>query len=160
MLKIIIGLTVVALSVLIGARCSDVYKKRVEFFIMLSDLNSELKRNLAFRRENVGSIINGDKYRAAFSALYETLQNGKDSGAENSAMYLPSFLTDEQMKRLIDYFGEIGKNDSVAEEKYIEYNEKFISDELEQSRNELKKNKNMGEKLGLSFGLIIFVLIL
>ena len=160
MLKIAIGLTVVALSVLIGARCSDVYKKRVEFYTLLSDLNADLKRNLAFRRESVGNVISSEKYRSAFGALYEALQHEKDNGGIKAADYLPTFLSDAQKERVISYFEEVGKNDLVAEEKYIEYNEKIISDELEQSRNDLKKYKNMGEKLGLSFGLIIFVLIL
>ena len=48
MLKAIIGAIVVILSVSIGAKCSDVYKKRVEFYMLLSDLNADLKRNLAF----------------------------------------------------------------------------------------------------------------
>lgn len=160
MLKAIIGAIVVILSVSIGAKCSDVYKKRVEFYMLLSDLNADLKRNLAFRRESVGNIIDNEKYRAAFFDLYEALQQGERGNKVNNSACLPVFLTDEQKQRLISYFGEIGKNDSDAEEKYIVYNEKIISDELEQCRIELKKYKNMGGKLGLSFGLIIFVLIL
>lgn len=160
MLKAIIGTIVVILSVSIGAKCSDVYKKRVEFYMLLSDLNADLKRNLAFRRESVGNIIDNEKYRATFFDLYEALQQGKMGNKVDYSAYLPAFLTDEQKQRLISYFGEIGKNDSDAEEKYIVYNEKIISDELEQCRIELKKYKNMGGKLGLSFGLIIFVLIL
>ena len=160
MLKAIIGTIVVILSVSIGAKCSDVYKKRVEFYILLSDLNADLKRNLAFRRESVCNIIGNEKYRAAFFDLYEALQQGERRNKVDYSAYLPAFLTDEQKQRLISYFGEIGKNDSDAEEKYIVYNEKIISDELEQCRIELKKYKNMGGKLGLSFGLIIFVLIL
>lgn len=160
MLKAIIGTIVVILSVSIGAKCSDVYKKRVEFYMLLSDLNTDLKRNLAFRRESVGNIIDNEKYRAAFFDLYEALQQGERGNKVDYYACLPAFLTDEQKQRLISYFGEIGKNDSDAEEKYIVYNEKIISDELEQCRIELKKYKNMGGKLGLSFGLIIFVLIL
>ena len=160
MLKAIIGAIVVILSVSIGAKCSDVYKKRVEFYMLLSDLNADLKRNLAFRRESVCNIIDNEKYRATFFDLYEALQQGKRGNKVNYSACLPEFLTDEQKQRLISYFGEIGKNDSDAEEKYIVYNEKIISDELEQCRIELKKYKNMGGKLGLSFGLIIFVLIL
>ena len=156
MLKAIIGAIVVILSVSIGAKCSDVYKKRVEFYMLLSDLNADLKRNLAFRRESVCDIIDNEKYRATFFDLYEALQQGERG---NKVDY-SACLTDEQKQRLISYFGEIGKNDSDAEEKYIVYNEKIISDELEQCRIELKKYKNMGGKLGLSFGLIIFVLIL
>ena len=160
MLKAIIGAMVVILSVSIGAKCSDVYKKRVEFYVLLSDLNTDLKRNLSFRRESVCNIIDNERYRAAFFDLYEALQQGERRNKVDYSAYLPAFLTDEQKLRLISYFGEIGKNDSDAEEKYIVYNEKMISDELEQCRIELKKYKNMGGKLGLSFGLIIFVLIL
>ena len=77
MLKAIIGAIVVILSVSIGAKCSDVYKKRVEFYILLSDLNADLKRNLAFRRESVGNIIDNEKYRAVFFDLYEALEKGE-----------------------------------------------------------------------------------
>ena len=126
MLKAIIGTIVVILSVSIGAKCSDVYKKRVEFYMLLSDLNADLKRNLAFRRESVGNIIDNEKYRATFFDLYEALQQGKRGNKVNYSDCLPAFLTDEH----------------------------------EQCRIELKKYKNMGGKLGLSFGLIIFVLIL
>ena len=119
MLKAIIGTIVVILSVSIGVKCSDVYKKRVEFYMLLSDLNADLKRNLAFRRESVGNIIDHEKYRA---------QQGERGNKVNYSACLPAFLTDEQKQRLISYFGEIGKNDSDAEEKYIVYNEKIISD--------------------------------
>lgn len=153
MLKIIFGLTIVIGSVFIGSTLTGVYKKREKFFDLLFKFNAELKRNLFFKRENVNDIISSKNDYFFFGKIYEGIRKGE-------TVVYPAYLKPGQIKFIEEYFSSLGKRNSETEENFLSYNESAIASELENCSFENKKYKNLGERLGLSFGLIIFVLIL
>ena len=153
MLKILIGVTVVFLCTAIGAVYSGVYKKRVDFYSSVLSFNSELKRNLIFRRENIAGILQSKKEYSLLCGLYHS-----DGGAENRTA--PEFLTQEQFAIISDYFFSVGKRDGEAEEQFLDYYGEVFKAELEKCNAENKKYKSLGKKLGLSLGLVFFILIL
>ncbi len=153
MLKIFFGIAVVIGSVFIGSSLTGVYKKREKFFEGLSKFNAELKRNLIFKRENIKDIISSKNDYELFGKIYDKVNSGENFD-------YPSYLKPEQVKFAEEYFSSLGKRNRETEEEFLSYNESTIASELENCSLENKKYKNLGEKLGLSFGLIIFVLIL
>ncbi len=153
MLKIILGITIVIGSVFVGSSLTGVYKKREKFFGLLLKFNAELKRNLIFKRESVTDIISSKSEYELFEIIYESVKRGEK-------FEYSSYLKPEQIKFIEEYFSSLGKRNRETEEEFLSYNESAIGSELENCSLENKKYKNLGEKLGLSFGLIIFVLIL
>lgn len=153
MLKIVIGFLIVAACTVIGANYSDIQKKREEFFFYLSDFNARLIMNLAYKKENVKKILEEEKY-LRFKEIYE---NKRGEQSENR---FPKYLSEEQKKIVSDYFSNVGKGATKAEEEFLDYQSKIISEQLEICKAERIKNKNIGEKLGFSVGLVVFILIL
>ncbi len=153
MLKIVIGIFIVIGCFFAGASYSVVYKKRMKFYELLSAFNSELKRNLVFRRENVSTVLKSKPEYALFADIYKIIANeGEFTKIE--------YLTPDENEYVCDYFSSIGKRDGEAEEQFLDYSEEVIKSEMERCAVDNKKYKSLGEKLGLSFGLVIFVLIL
>ncbi len=153
MLKIIIGFLIVAACTIIGANYSDIQKKKEEFFFYLGDFNARLIMNLSYKKENVKRILEEEKY-ALFKNIYEKGQSGRTENV------FPNYLNDEQKKIVSEYFLNVGKGATKAEEDFLEYQSKIISEQLEICKFERAKNKNIGEKLGFGVGLAVFILIL
>ncbi len=153
MLKIFLGIAVVIGSVFVGSSLTGVYKKREKFFGTLQKFNAELKRNLIFKRESVNDILSSKSDYELFGKIYDKINSGEKSD-------YPNYLKPEQIKFVEEYFSSLGKRNRETEEEFLSYSESAIGSELENCSLENKKYKNLGEKLGLSFGLIIFVLIL
>lgn len=153
MLKIIIGFLIVAACTIIGANYSDIQKKKEEFFFYLGDFNARLIMNLSYKKENVKRILEEEKY-ALFKNIYEKGQSGRTENV------FPNYLSDEQKKIVSEYFLNVGKGATKAEEDFLEYQGKIISEQLEICKAERAKNKNIGEKLGFGVGLAVFILIL
>ncbi len=152
-MKITLGMIIVVVSVFAGSSFSGVYKKREKFFGSLLKFNAELKRNLIFKRESVSDIISSKSDYELFGQIYQSVKTGEK-------FEYPSYLKPEHSKFIEEYFSSLGKRNRETEEEFLSYNESAIESELENCSLENKKYKNLGEKLGLSFGLIIFVLIL
>ena len=74
MLKILIGVVAVFVCMAIGAAYSGIYKKRVDFYSAILSFNSELKRNLVFRRENVAEILQSKKEYAMLCVFYPSAE--------------------------------------------------------------------------------------
>lgn len=153
MLKIFFGTAIVISSFFVGKSLTGVYKKREEFFANLLKFNAELKRNLIFKRESVTDIISSDKDYEPFGKIYDKINFGEIPA-------YPAYLKPEQVKFVEEYLSSLGKRNRETEEEFLSYGESAIGGELENCSLENKKYKNLGEKLGLSFGLIVFVLIL
>lgn len=153
MLKILIGVVAVFVCTAIGAAYSGIYKKRVDFYSAILSFNSELKRNLVFRRENVAEILQSKKEYAMLCVFYPSAEK-----EENRAT--PEFLTQEQLAVINDYFSSVGKRDGEAEEQFLDYFDGVFKAESEKCNAENKKYKSLGKKLGLSLGLVFFILIL
>lgn len=153
MLKIFIGVLAVFLCSAIGAAYSGAYKKRADFFALLLSFNSALKGNLVFRRENVAGILRSKKEYSALRGLYR-------SDEEEEKPTMPEFLAREQRAVINDYFATVGKNDGEAEEKFLDYYDGIFKAEAEKCDAENMKYRSLGKKLGLSLGLVFFILIL
>lgn len=153
MLKVLIGGFVVLLCAAIGSAYSGVYKKRVDFYSSLLSFNSELKRNLFFRRENVAGILQSKKEYASLCGLYRPDE-------ESSDRIVSEFLAQEQCDVVKEYFSSVGKRDGEAEEKFLDYYEGVFKAEYDKCVVENCKYKSLGKKLGLSLGLVFFILIL
>lgn len=153
MLKVLIGVIAVFVCTAIGAACSGAFKKRVDFYSAVLSFNSELKRNLVFRRENVAEILQSKKEYAALCVFYPSEEKNESEAA-------PDFLTQEQLDVINDYFSSVGKRDGEAEERFLDYFDGVFKAESEKCNAESKKYKSLGKKLGLSLGLVFFILIL
>ena len=106
-----------------------------------------------YKKENVKRILEEEKY-ALFKNIYEKGQSGRTENV------FPNYLNDEQKKIVSEYFLNVGKRATKAEEDFLEYQGKIISEQLEICKSEKAKNKNIGEKLGFGVGLAVFILIL
>ena len=142
MLKMIIGFLIVAACTIIGANYSDIQKKKEEFFFYLGDFNARLIMNLSYKKENVKRILEEEKY-VLFKNIYEKRQSGR---TEN---IFPNYLSDEQKKIVSEYFLNVGKGATKAEEDFFDI-----------CKSERAKNSNIGETLGFGIGLAVFILIL
>lgn len=130
----------------------SVQKARRFLFVALV-LQFRIEEKSFFRRENVAGILQSKKEYASLCGLYRPDE-------ESAERIVSEFLAQEQCDVVKEYFSSVGKRDGEAEEKFLDYYEGVFKAEYDKCVVENCKYKSLGKKLGLSLGLVFFILIL
>lgn len=130
----------------------SVQKARRFLFVALV-FQFRIEEKSFFRRENVAGILQSKKEYASLCGLYRPDE-------ESAERIISEFLAQEQSDVVKEYFSSVGKRDGEAEEKFLDYYEGVFKAEYDKCVVENCKYKSLGKKLGLSLGLVFFILIL
>ena len=130
----------------------SVQKARRFLFVALV-FQFRIEEKSFFRRENVAGILQSKKEYASLCGLYRPDE-------ESAERIVSEFLAQEQSDIVKEYFSSVGKRDGEAEEKFLDYYEGVFKAEYDKCVVENCKYKSLGKKLGLSLGLVFFILIL
>ncbi len=107
----------------------------------------------SLKREFRGAWFATKKEYASLCGLYRPDE-------ESAERIVSEFLAQEQSDVVKEYFSSVGKRDGEAEEKFLDYYEGVFKAEYDKCVVENCKYKSLGKKLGLSLGLVFFILIL
>ncbi len=158
MIKVIIGIIITALSTFIGKKYTDRYLRRFSFFKAVGDFNSDLIRDLKFKKDGLVYALEKEYLCSDFNSFAKKYAKAIKSGDEMPE--LPDYLTVAEKNDLKDYFCKLGKYSATSEADYLSVMREEISKKCEELDAESKKNSKLGGKLGFILGVAVFVIII
>ncbi len=152
--NIIIGILALILCYLISINFSSKYEIRRKFFEELYNFNNKLKIEVAFSKRTILSII--DEEKGILKPILLKYLNSKTLIKKKD--YL--FLKEKDINFINNYFETIGKHDTTTQLSQLEKFHLEIESVLNICKDEEKQYKPLCIKIGISFGLILFILLL
>lgn len=164
MIKIILGISIVAFTSFCGYILSGKYRRRKEFFRQFNEFNERFLSEISYYRRPLADFITQFSYKGEFNELlhlfYERISMEEEEElnlTENSCFY---FLLKEEKSFVDNYFLMIGRGDSVSQKGYFSsVKEKMISMRSD-AENQSKKYADLYVKIGFLCGLLILILII
>ncbi|MBR2337567.1 MAG: hypothetical protein IKA61_06460 [Clostridia bacterium] len=160
MVKFILGLITVVTCTLIGKKITSKYLYELSFFECLLRFNLHLKQNLKFKRDSLIELLDYKCNNEDFCTVLSSFKLSKSSMQSNSELYFPSWTSIEDRQFLVDYFNSLGTGNSDSEIENLNLYDELINEKLCKISDKSSKYSNMGQKLGFSFGMAIFIIII
>ena len=157
MIKYLLGLIIAAASTITGKRSTDRYKKRYEFFNSLSSFNSDVIRDMAYKKNGILSLMQKSYGNAPFDEYLAKIE--KSIREETGLPEVPYFLEREDGEFVSGYFSEIGKFSSASETDFLAAAREELAARTEERREKAKKYSSLGAKLGFAVGMTVFIII-
>lgn len=152
--NVIIGILSLILCYLISINFSSKYEMRRKFYEELFYFNNKLKIEVAFSKRTLLSIISEETGLIA-PLLVNYFHKNKTLNKKEFR-----FLKEKDIVLINNYLEIIGKHDANTELNQLEKFHLEIEEILNSCKEEEKKYKPLCVKIGISFGLIIFILLL
>ena len=158
MLKIFIGIIMVAISTFVGKKFTSKYTERVKFFRSLSDFNSALIRDLAYKKDGLLAALSEEYGYSEFDGylkeVYKAYLNDSDIPSP------PEFITQSDARNIVEYFKNIGGYGEVAEKDFLNAKREEFLEKTTELKEFSKKFSSLGSKLGFALGATLFIVIL
>ena len=165
MIKLLIGLSLVAFFGFLGYFFSKKYRKRKEFFWQMLQFNERFLAEISYAKRPLAKFLTAYPYKGEFALLLETffqdLQKDSVGGRPVFAVgkaELP-FLTADELTFVQDYFMTLGKGDTNAQKGYFGGAKTQVQGYKEKSEKDAKKYGDLYVKLGILVGLGALILI-
>ncbi len=153
--KVILGMVFVAVSSLLGVRFADKYRYRQEVFRELYDFAIYFNSKVGYVNETVKDcLINLQK------KIPQTLENLNAFLSGEKFECCDKKLTDKQRELVSSFINSLGITDSINQKSLINSYTELIKNELSTEKINAQKFTGLSLKLGFSFGLIIFIIII
>ena len=162
MIKVLLGIAIVAFTGFCGFVFAKKYRQRKKFFAQLWEFNERFLSEIAYYRRPIKEFIAIYSYQGEFQEVLKDFTHSLSEDVqtmrflENSKY---SFLKEEEKQTLNDYFLMLGKGDSSSQKGYFA----SVKDTLVRSQNETeieaKKYGDLYIKIGFLCGLLILILI-
>ena len=158
MLRIIIGISVTALSTFIGKKYTDKYCKRYSFLKALCDFNSALLRDVKFKKNGILDVLGDDFGNKDFDVFIHEYKLAMESGSNLPT--LPDYLDDKDKEEIDGYFIKIGKSSSVSEYNFLLLKREEFAERCSELKIESQKYSSLGTRLGFILGVTVFIIII
>ena len=112
-----------------------------------------------FKRDNLLNLLNYDSKNIDFNTTLNSVKVNK-CYRHNKDVYLPSWVNDDDVYFILNYFDTIGFYSVDAEVENIRIQEELINEKLSKIADKSNKYSNLGQKIGFSLGMAIFIIIL
>ncbi len=153
--KVILGIVFVAVSSLLGVRFAEKYRYRQEVFQKLYDFAIYFNSKVGYVNETVkDSLIKLQKQ------IPQTLENLNSFFSGERFECSDKKLTDKQRELVSSFINSLGITDSINQKNLINSYTELIKNELSSEKTNAQKFVGLSLKLGFSFGLIIFIIII
>lgn len=163
MLKILLGIAVVAFTTLCGYIFSKKYRQRQQFFTQFCEFNERFLSEIAYYRRPIVDFLTTYTYKDEFNELlseyYTSLKRAGEKGFLIDFSRF-SFLKEEELAVLNDYFSMLGKGDSSAQTTYFSSVKGTLAKYQTTASDEAKKYGDLYIKIGFLCGLFILILII
>ena len=162
MVKLFLGISVIAFFSFCGYLFAKKYRKRKQFFIQLYEFNNRFLNEISYYRRPIQEFIFKYPYKGEFKLFIQLFSNNIHGAGmlyndlEHEEF---SFLKKEEKGILMDYFSMLGRGDSSSQKSYFS----SVKEELIKRKNEAdveyKKYGDLYIKLGFLCGLLVLILI-
>lgn len=159
MVKIFICIAVIFSSTLIGKSLTDKHAKKLSFFSLLKEFNSNLKRNVKFKRQNLIELLDYKSNDEDFNCFLSSYRLNVLSKRDGEYFY-PKWMSEDEKYFIKSYIEGVGKNGSQSELDFIDSYEEIIDEKLIKIKEDKRKFANLGQKLGFVFGVGLAVIII
>ncbi len=154
-IKLFLGCAVVAFCVFGGYLAGGKWRARKRFFEQFARFNERYLTELDYSRKPLSAFLEGQDYAGEFKRAADALKK-----REAPDFSRDTFLTAEERTETENYFGTIGKGDTLSQRNYFAAKRKWLETKKEESEGEAKKRGALYLKLGLLAGLAVVILIL
>ena len=158
MLKIIFGLIAVGISTAVGHGATSKFSKRLSFFTALSDFNSALLRDTAYKKDGVTAILRSHFGDETFNIYAKSVLCALLSDCDIANP--PDFLDENDRFSINEYFKTGCLLVESAETDYLTMKREEFKEKLIDMKEKSKKLTSLGSKLGFALGSVIFILII
>ena len=165
MIKLMLGIAIVAFCGFMGYFLSKKYRRRKEFFLQWLQFNERFLTEIAYYKRPLLKFLSAYTYKGEFSIFLEGFQQtltGEGDGGRRVLLIgkdeLP-FLTADELTFLVDYFQMLGRGNSDAQKLYFNTAKMQIESWKEKSVEESKKYGDLYLKLGVLLGIAILIII-
>ncbi|MBO4262286.1 MAG: hypothetical protein J5903_00690 [Clostridia bacterium] len=158
MIKYIVGFLVVAISTVAGKKFTEKYKCRYDFFKALSAFNSEVIRDMAYKKDGLLSVMKKSYGNDSFDEYLKKVAKSAEEGTELPEP--PEFLEREDGGYVKKYFSQIGRFSSAAETDLLLSAREELNARTEEHKSKSDKFAALGAKLGFAVGMTVFIIII
>lgn len=163
MLKFFLGIAIVAFTTLCGYLLAKKYRQRALFFKQFHVFNERFLNEIAYYKRPVREFISQYSYKGDFGELLShflaRVEKGKDlvGFLEEDAF---SFLTEEEIRLLENYFLMLGKGDSLSQRNYFSSMKAALTTYDTEAQTTCKQYGDLYVKFGFLCGLLLLILII
>ncbi|MBR2903094.1 MAG: hypothetical protein IKC37_00440 [Clostridia bacterium] len=165
MLKLLLGLAIIAFFTFLVYFFTKKYRRRKNFFCQFSQFNERFLAEVSYTKRPLPKFLTAYAYKGEFESLLRTFYQSltEESAGGRRTFFLEgnefSFLTKEQINFVRDYFQALGRGDSNAQKGYFGSVKSQLAALKEKSEIDAKKYGDLYLKLGLLAGLAALILI-
>lgn len=159
MLKIVVGIAIVAFTSYCGFLLSKKYRRRKRFFADFDEFNERFLSEIAYLRRPLRQFADNARYQSEFGDVLEAYFSSQEDGKPFEIGDFSLLKTDERQE-LLDYFSMLGRGDSASQKGYFTSVKNSLKARREQSDQEAKKYGELYIKLGFLLGLTVLIIIL
>lgn len=161
MAKLIIGILSIIVCFYIGKNTTSKYSKRQVYYIEFERLLNCLMRNLKFKRENIISVLSNFASTCPdFDCTIKSATALISHKEVSNQLYIPNWIDDQDAMFFYNFFEKIGAQSTQSELDFLSEIQYILNEKLLKIKENNVKFTKLGQRLGISLGLTIFILIL
>mgnify|MGYP003302112078 CR=1 FL=1 len=153
-MKLFISIVLLICSGLVGYHYANKLVKRRVFYEAMREFNKYFKSEVSFSKNSILTIINEKNSNEDF---YKLLKNNLKITNNDVVV---SYLKKDELSYIKNYAENLSNRDAKTLVKYLEQHDLTIEGYLLEAKENENKYKSLYVKLGVLFGLIIFILLL
>ena len=164
MMKLIVGVLIVAFTSYCGYFLAKKYRMRKSFFIQLYEFNERFLNELSYYRRPLSSFLKNYEYKGEFLELINVFFGQlSEKSTQNKGVYdllkEYDFLKDDEKSFIADYFRMLGVSDSGSQKEYFLAVRSSLSEYKLRGEADSEKFGGLYVKLGFLCGLTILIVI-
>lgn len=152
-IKLLVSAAVVGFGVFLGWAAAGKYRARAQWFALHLSFNERYLNELGYSRKPLGEFLLGVPREGEFGRAVEKFRLRREIGEHG-------FLSQEENRFELEYFGMLGKGDSLSQSGYFSAQNKILEEKKAESEREAKARGALYLKLGLLGGLAAVILII
>ena len=165
MVKLMLGLAVVAFCGFLGYFLSKKYRRRKEFFLQWAQFNDRFLTEISYYKRPIVKFMVAYPYKGEFAVLLDYVRQSLEADGEGGRRNLLvekedlPFLTLDELSFIGDYFQMLGRGDTHSQKAYFNAMKAQLNAWKEKSVEEGKKYGDLYLKLGILVGIAILIII-
>lgn len=164
MIKLLLGISVVAFASFCGYVFARKYRQKQLFFRQFYTFNERFLSEISYYKRPLREFVKKYTYKEEFHQLLRFFFYG----LEKKTLFLKdildkqefSFLNQEEKTIVADYFLMLGKGDSASQKNYFSSMREVLKKQQQEAENTCKKYADLYIKIGFLLGLLILILVL
>ena len=164
MLKILLGVAVVAFSTFCGYFFAKKYRKRKNFFIKMTTFNEKYLNEMGYYKRPLDEFAKHCSLQGEFGSfcLYFLQKLGHKEGVAEcrSALDAMGCFSAEEREFIIEYFSALGKGDSITQTQYFSAIKAPLNEYMGRAKSDYGRYGKLYIQMGFLCGVAVLILII